>query len=274
MLRYIDKITKLAVESLYEELDTTPKPGLVDRVSSGAHSDMSYPLFVESIKAITPYLREFAVLALGNTDTHSLALSLKETGKKAEKAMFAATKNINTHKGAIFALGMIIGALVSKNVDGVTGIKALSRQIKNFALELEPLLENGTHGSLMREKYGVRGAFGQALDGYEKVLNTTLPLFCEYPLKGYSKNDTNILVLLKLITILDDTNVLYRVGESKYKIARDKASALLDKFSQETLQCLCVSYKENNISFGGCADMLMLSIFAQKLYEKGFLAVE
>lgn len=273
MLRYIDKITKLAVESLYEELDTTPKPGLVDKENNGAHADMSYPLFVESIKAITPYIREFAVLALGNGDTHSLALSLKETGKKAEKAMFAATKNVNTHKGAIFALAMAIGALVSKNIDGVTSIKAFSRQIKNFAAELEPLLENGTHGSQMREKYGARGAFGQALDGY-KILNTTLPLFCEYALKGYSKNDANILVLLKLITMLDDTNVLYRVGKKEYDLARVKASALLDNFSDTALQCVCVNYNENNISFGGCADMLMLSIFAQKLYEKGFLAVE
>lgn len=271
MKNYIEKITLSATEALIEELDTTPKPGLVDRLDSGAHSDMDYALFLRSIGAFFPYLKEFACASLDKSDAEALAYTLKDLGLRAEQAMFAATGGVNTHKGAIFALALLIGAVVSKNIDGATSLICAQKQVSALAGFLAPLHREKTHGKAVREKYGAGGAFGQALDGYRDMLGFTLPLFDKYEAAGLDQNSANVMVLLNLMTFLDDTNVMHRAGKRACDAARAKAGALLDNYDEEALQCLCTDFKKNNISFGGCADMLMLSIFVRNLFRQGIL---
>lgn len=271
MKEYVEKIVFAAVAALWEELDTTPKPGLIDKNGSGAHKDMDYALFAKSIGAIEPYLKRFALVAEGSSDVNSLALALKDLGMRAENAMFAATSGVNTHKGAIFTLGLTIAAAASKNIDGVTRLEHAQKQISALAEALSPLRSAGTHGHEICQKYNVGGAFGQALDGYRGILSLTLPLFERCEKSGFDKNKANILVLLSLMATLDDTNVLYRAGEAAYKNARAKAAALLDNFTPGALQYLCMDFNANNISFGGAADMLMLSVFVKKLFSEGIL---
>jgi triphosphoribosyl-dephospho-CoA synthase len=216
-------------------------------------------------------LEQFALISYSKSDLQSLALALKDMGQKAEKAMFLATNGINTHKGAIFCLALSIGAVAARNIEQKTSMDSFHRTVSSMASTLAPLKSNDTHGSAVEKEYGVKGAMGQALNGYRDVLSLTLPLFYSYEKKGIDNNEANIKVLLRLMTELDDTNVLYRKGKQGYEQAKAKAAALLDNFDLAALQYLCMDFNTNNISFGGAADMLMLSLFAKELLDKGIL---
>ncbi len=99
----------LAAEALWQELELTPKPGLVDRLNNGSHRDMDHALFVRSIMAITPWFARFAELG----EVHAAKPAdrqlriLRPMGMACEQAMYAATGGVNTHKGGIFALGLL-----------------------------------------------------------------------------------------------------------------------------------------------------------------------
>lgn len=97
------------------ELDTTPKPGLVDRQNNGAHKDMDYALMSKSISALRPYLTRLAVESAKDIDP----AKIKEVGIEAEKAMLKATGGVNTHKGALFSIGLSVAA--ASNLASATG---------------------------------------------------------------------------------------------------------------------------------------------------------
>lgn len=101
-------IAHLATQALQAELDTTPKPGLVDKDNNGAHRDMDHALMQLSINTLHPYFVRLALL--GFADTLPSHTSIRDTGIEAEKAMLAATNGVNTHKGALFSMGLAVVA--------------------------------------------------------------------------------------------------------------------------------------------------------------------
>ena len=106
-----ETIEKCVCKALLGEVYTTPKPGLVDLKDNGAHKDMDVHTFEKSTAAIAPYIAEMFCEGYANQQSlENLFARIRQIGIEAEKAMFEATKGINTHKGILFTMGIISGA--------------------------------------------------------------------------------------------------------------------------------------------------------------------
>lgn len=245
-------IADLAVRSLMTELDTTPKPGLVDRLDNGAHKDMDYTLMSKSVSALRPYLVRLAVDASQGIDPPRI----KETGIEAEKAMLKATGGVNTHKGALFSIGLAVAAaswLVS--TQRVVEAYSLKELISRIAEEI-PSAE-GTHGVAVRKDFKVKGALENARSGYPELFADWLPYY--RGLKGDPHRCHK--TLLRIMTTLDDTNVLHRRGAEGLTKVKSEAGSLLHDFSEEGLARMNRDFTAENISPGGSADILSLTVF-------------
>ena len=246
----------LASRALRMELDLTPKPGLVDKNGSGAHKDMDHALMSASIDAIVPFIHAMASI---NPDD-DVPADMVELGIKAEQKMLAATGGVNTHKGAIFSLGLMATAFAQCYWEGETvGEKALKSKISALACGVPK--SKDTHGAGMVSKYKVKGALQNAREGYPQLFKEWLPFYRK------AKSDKHGLVktLLLIMSQLEDTNVLYRKGPSAADKVRSSAREALKGFSEDRLKALCGKFAAEGVSPGGCADMLALTVFADSL---------
>lgn len=247
-------IAHLATQALQAELDTTPKPGLVDKDNNGAHRDMDYALMQRSIDTLHPYFVKLALL--GCADALPTHTSIRDIGIEAEKAMLSATNGVNTHKGALFSMGLaVVAAAHEKNTDSLqTTIKALAASFPDT---------NGTHGSkaklLSKGTTAIKGALDNAREGYEMLFAEWLPFYIERRKEhdAYTPHKT----LLRIMCDLDDTNVIYRTDLATAEEVKQEARALLDSFSKAALKDMDRHYTTRNISPGGAADMLSLTVF-------------
>ena len=262
-------IAHLATQALQAELDTTPKPGLVDKDNNGAHHDMDYALMQRSIDTLHPYFVKLALL--GCADALPTHTSIRDIGIEAEKAMLSATNGVNTHKGALFSMGLaVVAAAHEKNTDSLqTTIKALAASFPDT---------NGTHGSkaklLSKGTTAIKGALDNAREGYEMLFAEWLPFYIE----RRKERDAHTLhkTLLRIMCDLDDTNVIYRTDLATAEEVKQEARALLDSFSKAhtaedkekrmaaellALKDMDKRYTARNISPGGAADMLSLTVF-------------
>ena len=262
-------IAHLATQALQAELDTTPKPGLVDKDNNGAHRDMDYALMQRSIDTLHPYFVKLALL--GCADALPTHTSIRDIGIEAEKAMLSSTNGVNTHKGALFSMGLaVVAAAHEKNTDSLqTTIKALAASFPDT---------NGTHGSkaklLSKGTTAIKGALDNAREGYEMLFAEWLPFYIE----RRKERDAHTLhkTLLRIMCDLDDTNVIYRTDLATAEEVKQEARALLDSFSKAhtaedkekriatellALKDMDKRYTARNISPGGAADMLSLTIF-------------
>ena len=247
-------IAHLATQALQAELDTTPKPGLVDKDNNGAHRDMDYALMQRSINTLHPYFVKLALL--GCADALPTHTSIRDIGIEAEKAMLSATNGVNTHKGALFSMGLaVVAAAHEKNTDSLqTTIKALAASFPDT---------NGTHGSkaklLSKGTTAIKGALDNAREGYEMLFAEWLPFYIEHR----KERDAHTLhkTLLRIMCDLDDTNVIYRTDLATAEEVKQEARALLDSFSKAALKDMDRHYTTRNISPGGAADMLSLTVF-------------
>ena len=247
-------IAHLATQALQAELDTTPKPGLVDKDNNGAHRDMDYALMQRSIDTLHPYFVKLALL--GSADALPSHTAIRDAGIEAEKAMLSATNGVNTHKGALFSMGLaVVAAAHEKDTDSLqTTIKALAASFPET---------NGTHGSkaklLSKGTTAIKGALDNAREGYEMLFAEWLPFYIE----RRKERDAHTLhkTLLRIMCDLDDTNVIYRTDLATAEEVKQEARALLDNFSKAALKDMDRHYTTRNISPGGAADMLSLTIF-------------
>lgn len=247
-------IAHLATQALQAELDTTPKPGLVDKDNNGAHRDMDYALMQRSIDTLHPYFVKLALL--GSADALPSHTAIRDAGIEAEKAMLSATNGVNTHKGALFSMGLaVVAAAHEKDTDSLqTTIKALAASFPET---------NGTHGSkaklLSKGTTAIKGALDNAREGYEMLFAEWLPFYIE----RRKERDAHTLhkTLLRIMCDLDDTNVIYRTDLATAEEVKQEARALLDSFSKAALKDMDRHYTTRNISPGGAADMLSLTIF-------------
>ena len=245
---------KRAEAALFEELSLTPKPGLVDRNGSGAHSDMDFGLFEKSIAAIAPFFEEAVMNGFSGGDMESL----EEIGTKAESAMFAVTNGINTHKGAVFLFMLLLSAYGKCLKNGGSIFSEVSALAERKELPLS------THGALIREKYGKIGAVYEAKNGFPLV-----SLGTEMLENGESKLRT----LFRIMSLCDDTTVIYRGGKEALdfvKVSAKKALSLPEKELLKESERLDKEFIKRRISPGGSADILALSIFLSGM-EKDIL---
>lgn len=263
-------VAHLATRALKAELNTTPKPGLVDTHDSGAHSDMDHALMMRSIRALHPYFVQLATLGYDSTQlpAHNDIVSI---GLEAEKAMFKSTGGVNTYKGALFSMGLaltaatyIIGrgkvATTTHGKEYVPG-DLLSATITQLANGFPDT--SGTHGSRAKQLAKAGGKLMSALDnareGYTQLFEEWLP-FYETRIKGddsYVKHKT----LLRIMCDLDDTNIVYRTDYDTMLNVKTQARHLLEDFSEAGIDDLNRDFVGRNISPGGSADMLALVVF-------------
>ena len=311
-------IAHLATQALQAELDTTPKPGLVDKDNNGAHRDMDYALMQLSINTLHPYFVRLALL--GFADTLPSHTSIRDAGIEAEKAMLAATNGVNTHKGALFSMGLAVVAAAYEekkaaankeerkeergkerekeekedsqvSLKNLTPIESLASPLSSLQLTIKALAASfpdtsGTHGSKAKQLSNgtttIKGALDNAREGYEKLFAEWLPFYNE----RRKSHDAHALhkTLLRIMCDLDDTNVIYRTNVATAEEVKQEARALLASFeeayaAQDKEKCAsaieekCASaellalkdmdrrYTARNISPGGAADMLSLTVF-------------
>lgn len=281
-------IAHLATQALQAELDTTPKPGLVDKDNNGAHRDMDYALMQRSINTLHPYFVKLA--QLGCADALPTHTSIRDIGIEAEKAMLSATNGVNTHKGALFSMGLAVVAaaheerkiaaneeqILKERNGGEDVLVSLQTTIKALAASFPDT--SGTHGSkaklLSKGTTAIKGALDNAREGYEMLFAEWLPFYIE----RRKERDAHTLhkTLLRIMCDLDDTNVIYRTDLATAEEVKQEARALLDSFSKAhtaedkekriaaellALKDMDKRYTARNISPGGAADMLSLTIF-------------
>ena len=258
-------LAALAERALRMELETPMKPGLVCPGSCGAHSDMNYDVMRAGIRALRPF---WSRMALASDADELIAL-----GIEAEKAMMAATGGVNTHRGAIFCLGIALNAATrcvsdkvrfSQNVDNQKIMKSAVCDIADRILHKQ--LNNSD-----LTKTALRGARAMAADGYRQLFEEWLPY--------YESEGSELMTLLKIMSGLDDTCVVHRVGEERAARVKAEAEEIL-RFAQndkndsqndkgesldDKLRAMCEGYAAERISPGGAADMLALTIFIHSI---------
>lgn len=278
----LDRVESALRAGLQGEVDATPKPGLVDKDNAGAHNDMDWHTFAASTDAIVPHLRKMAEKGWDWEGTgEELFAALRPMGAAAEKAMFRATGNVNTHKGIIFSLGLVTSFtlwLLAR-----TGTVDSEKTLATIAEAVTPLLERDfakidpyhphTHGEILYVQHGCRGIRGEAMDGFPAVRDIALPALRKFREEGRPDNEAYIQTLLLLLAQVEDTNILSRSDAETLQQAQQDAKAVLEKggaFTPEGIQAvwdLNEKFVKQNISPGGCADLLILAIFMEKMEE-------
>ena len=276
-------IGHLASMALQAELDTTPKPGLVDRNDNGAHRDMDHALMQRSIQALHPYFVRLA--QLGFTDKQPCHDEIVNIGIEAEREMFKVTGGVNTHKGALFSIGLAAVALGGEAFCRITQAEGCgtmayndvnSKQIKSLSNSIASLARlfpdtNGTHGSKAKANNILKGALDNAREGYTQLFKAWLPFYIDRIAEGdnYALHKT----LLRIMCDLDDTNIVYRTSMETMQEVKTEARQMLDTSRnivnfEAALQAMNTDYIHRNISPGGSADMLSLVVFLSCIVRK------
>ena len=260
-------IGHLASMALQAELDTTPKPGLVDRNDNGAHRDMDHALMRRSIQALHPYFVRLAQIGFDNL--HPRHDEIQQVGIEAEQAMFNATGGVNTHKGALFSIGLAAVALGGMVCSNNAQLHSLSNSIASLACLFPDT--SGTHGSKAKANNKLKGALDNAREGYPQLFRVWLPFYLDRLAEGdrYALHKT----LLRIMCDLDDTNIVYRTSMETMQKVQAEARRMLERIPETThfeaaLQAMNTDYIRRNISPGGSADMLSLVVFLSNVVRK------
>ena len=272
-----DRIALLARDALVLEVYTAPKPGLVDPESRGSHPDMEISDFVRSAEALVPYFYDSVIAGFESKSAPPADLfpTLRRLGAEAERRMYLATGGKNTHKGAVFSFGIILGAVgrlmrCDGKMPDVTGILDAAKEIAGGHIEAElSALSGTTAGERAYLEYGMRGIRGEAADGFPSVRNISLPYYREALIRGKNKNDAGVLALLHLIANVYDTCLYKRGGKEGLDYARSRAAALISggEPSLDEIRAADEDFTERNLSPGGCADLLAVTYLLASLEE-------
>ena len=271
------RVAHLAKEALIAEVYTSPKPGLVDPESRGSHKDMNVCHFVRSAEALEPYFEQFIACGaeFAKKSPQDVFPALKKIGIDAERAMYAATDNKNTHKGAIFSFGIILGAIgrLMAVGDGIPTPKEILKEAKEISKsaveEALATADGSTAGARAYLNHGERGARGEAADGFPTVKSFGLPIYREALDNGKNKNDAGAITLLHLIKEIFDTSLYKRGGAAGVEYAREQVTRLLrsGEPSTERIRTLDRAFTKRNLSPGGAADLLAITYFLYELEE-------
>lgn len=269
----------LAVRALLYEVCTTPKPGLVDRANNGSHKDMDIFTFMSSSAALWPYFAQ--CFQVGNSTAAQPGpetfAALRWPGKQAESAMLIATHGVNTHKGAIFSLGLACAALGRLEREHWNKPELILSQISKMTAgtiqhELAGLTQDTavTAGQQFYLQYGVTGVRGQAEAGFPSVLEYGLPTLENGLAQGKTLDESGVSAMLALLAHTTDTNMISRGG---IELQREKLKQLCQLLDNDPfpdvkmIEALDQDYIQKNLSPGGSADLLALCYLLHFLKE-------
>lgn len=261
-------LAKMAVRALYLEVKAYPKPGLVSFVDAGAHRDMDGDTFYRSLFALRHYFYHITKTGLVTNSFEEL----KQIAIAAEAHMLKKTWGVNTHRGAIFALGIVCVSVIrlAQAKKQFTPVDVHRQILNDWPKHLQNHLGNpGSHGALVRQKYKVLDAKHMAMHGYELIFEL-LPAFMSIFMETRSLDTVCLYAYSELLLRMDDTNILHRKGKLGLSYAQERAAELL------TIQCVQTRQKKAlelhhvfstiGISPGGVADLLSVLLFLGQLF--------
>jgi len=271
----IARVAENADRAVLTELLLTPKPGLVDRRNCGAHHDMDFRTFLASARAIAPWWRRFVEKghATAQTPARALLPLVRPIGVLCEQAMFEATHGVNTHKGAVFSLGLLCAGAGRLLAQGIAlSRESICAQVASMCAglverELNSAEEPRTAGERVFRRYGLSGARGEAASGYALVREVALPAYDRLRREGWRDEMALLQVLLHLLAINADTNVVSRGGLSGLEYVRDHARLLLRAGGAlaadgtERMAAFDDALIARRLSPGGSADLLAVTWF-------------
>lgn len=293
-----EQLARFAAASLVAEARLTPKPGLVDRRTNGAHTDMDLGTFLASAAALEPLFAEYVSAGVSwgraeDGEPAALADELRRIGVRAEHAMFTATDGVNTHKGANFMFALVLGAVgavlgsggaslgagaplfspadTTRTLELVSAMGAclLDRDVRALLTSVRTGGAQLTHGEAVYLEQGLKGARGEAARGYPLLTGALLPYFrlrSNGREPGDDASELLLRALVKLMARLEDTNVVHRGGMGALVEHRAYCRELdARELNTEQLIEVLVAYDDEltrrNVSPGGAADLLSLGVF-------------
>lgn len=265
-------LARAAVKALHDELRAYPKPGLVSPVDSGAHADMDFELMCRSADSL---LQPFASLAAAGRAAASFEQALMPLGIDAERGMLVVTGGVNTHRGAIFSLGLMVAAIARSQTRTMSptpaAVRTALRETWGDALDAHAERDHAaSHGGVVRRRTGRDGARREAARAFPGVFETGLPAYREARAAGLDENAAGIQTLFALMASIDDTTVLYRGGlEGDSFMRRSAATFLADGGCHqpgwvERAEALHRAFVTRNLSAGGCADLLACTLLVSR----------
>jgi triphosphoribosyl-dephospho-CoA synthase len=260
-------IADTAVRALLEEADLTPKPGLVDRRGSGAHADMDLETLHRSAYSLLVTFTAIASRAFAAKETISLRESLSELGRDGERTMLRVTGGVNTHRGAIWTLGLLCAGAAMLAGEEQTAQKICAKAAGIARLRDSYTSNLQTHGQQAHCQYGVLGARGEAEGGFRNIVEIGLPMLKKSRLQGLAEEHARLNALVAIIAELNDTCLLHRGGLTALTLAKRGAMRILDLGGVATGEGFCAMQEldrqllQLRASPGGSADLLAGVLF-------------
>ena len=265
-------LARAAVTAMRDELQAYPKPGLVSPVDSGAHADMDFEVMCRSADSL---LLPFAALAAAGRAGRSFEQALMPLGIEAERGMLAVTGGVNTHRGAIFSVGLIVAAIARAQALSAelspSSVRAALSDTWGDALDAHAARDDeASHGGQVRRRTGRDGARREAARGFPSVFETGIPPYRAALQAGLDANAASLQTLFALMSSIDDTTVLYRGGLEAGSFVRQSASGFLADGGClqtgwfERAESLHHAFIARNLSAGGCADLLACTLLVSR----------
>lgn len=273
-IAFADWLADAAVEALIDEATLTPKPGLVDLRGNGAHDDLNWPLMCRSARALRPAFLAMALAGRRMRDHQALREHIGAAGRDGERLMMQATGGVNTHRGAIWALGLLVTAAAQPQGAGHAQAVALRAGALARLHDSHAPAVTANKGALACLRHGVGGARSQAQAGFPQVVNVALPMLRASRRRGDSEDAARLNALLAVMTQLDDTCLLARGGRQALEAAQQGARRVLDAGGaagadgQTALRVLDAGLLARRVSPGGAADLLAAALLLDRIEDK------
>jgi triphosphoribosyl-dephospho-CoA synthase len=259
-----ERIAHAAVGALLTEALLTPKPGLVDASGQHSHPDMNLALLAASAEALRDPLRECADAARSMSLGVDLRVRIGAIGRAGERRMLTTTGGVNTHRGALWALGLLAaGVAVAETTADAVAFAAHLAHLPDPARIIHPL----SHGEHARLRYGAAGAVGEAQDGFPHIVDHGLPMLRSCRQRGESTDAAALNALMAIMASLEDTCVLHRGGLRCLDFVHRSAAGVLRSGGCATaaghrrLERFCRQTRRRGLSMGGSADLLAATLF-------------
>lgn len=267
------RIAELACRALLYEACTTPKPGLVDRHNCGSHTDMDIFTFMAGSAALQPYFVRCAAIGQETAQEapQTAFAALRPVGRLAEGEMLRATGGVNTHKGAIFILGLACAALgrLGRNMWHNAGAILDECAAMTTGVTAELAGAENTAGERFCRDYGIHGIRGEAETGFPAVHTAGLPALEGALTEGKTLEQAGCEALLALMSVSEDTALLHRAGYDGWQETKRRAAQILHQgATYEALERFDRDMIAQNRSPGGSADLLALCYLLHFLKEE------